>query len=58
MTTYRDFLISNGNSVWDNDRSSTNQFDLRWVGPFEKTTVATQTAALDVFNAAIPFDPP
>lgn len=55
---YRKFLTSNADSVWVNDRSAANQFDIRWVGPFEKVSVPTQMAALDAFNAAIPFDPP
>lgn len=56
--SYARFLMTNADSVWANDRSSSDRFDLGWAGPFERTTVPTQTAALALFNAAMPFDPP
>lgn len=55
---YGKFLTSNADSVWANNRSASNHFGLKWVGPFDKATVPRQMAALDVFNAAVPFDSP
>lgn len=51
--TYKQFIIRNANSIWQNDRTPANQFGLKWSGPVDKTDPARQTSALDVFNAAM-----
>jgi hypothetical protein len=50
---YKQFIITNADSIWEKDRTSNNQFGLRWAGPVDKTDAARQTSALDAFNAAI-----
>ena len=50
---YKQFIITNADSIWEKDRTSNNQFGLRWAGPVDKTDAARQTSALDTFNAAI-----
>jgi predicted alpha-1,6-mannanase (GH76 family) len=52
---YREFILANARSVWDNDRNRKNQFGLRWSGPFDRADACRQSAALDVLNAAVPL---
>jgi predicted alpha-1,6-mannanase (GH76 family) len=52
---YREFILSNARSIWDNDRNQKNQFGLRWAGPFDRADACRQSAALDALNAAVPL---
>jgi predicted alpha-1,6-mannanase (GH76 family) len=49
---YRDFLLANADSIWDNARNSAGQFGLRWAGPFDQADAARQSSALQVLIAA------
>jgi len=50
---YRDFILSNARSIWDNSRNAQNQFGVRWTGPFDTADASRQSSALDVLNAAV-----
>jgi predicted alpha-1,6-mannanase (GH76 family) len=49
---YGAFILANARSLWDNARSTSNEFGLRWSGPFDRADAGRQGAALDVLNAA------
>ncbi len=53
-STWRNFLATNANSIWTNDRNSANQFGLHWAGPFDTADGSRQSAAEDVLNDVIP----
>lgn len=44
--TYFRFLATNANSIWANDRNSSNQLGLAWNGPFDSATPAKQSSAM------------
>jgi predicted alpha-1,6-mannanase (GH76 family) len=50
---YRDFMLTNAASIWNNDRNAGHQFGLRWTGPFDVADASRQSSALDAFNAAV-----
>jgi predicted alpha-1,6-mannanase (GH76 family) len=50
---YRDFIIRNARSVWDNSRNARNQFGVCWAGPFDVGDASRQSSALDMLNAAV-----
>jgi predicted alpha-1,6-mannanase (GH76 family) len=50
---YRDFIVRNARSVWDNSRNAIDQFGLCWAGPFDIADASRQSSALDVLNAAV-----
>ncbi|HSR84015.1 MAG TPA: glycoside hydrolase family 76 protein [Streptosporangiaceae bacterium] len=50
---YRDFLLRNADSIWDNSRNPRNQFGLRWTGPFDIADASRQSSALEALNAAL-----
>ncbi len=50
---YRDFIIRNAQSIWDNSRNARNQFGVCWAGPFDVGDASRQSSALDVLNAAV-----
>jgi len=50
---YRDFILRNARSVWENSRNAENQFGLCWAGPFDTADASRQSSALDVLNAAV-----
>jgi len=50
---YRDFILRNARSIWDNNRNAKNQFGLFWAGPFDSADASRQSSALDVLNAAV-----
>jgi predicted alpha-1,6-mannanase (GH76 family) len=52
---YRDFILRNAESIWDNSRNAKNQFGLRWTGPFDVADASRQSSALEALNAALPF---
>jgi predicted alpha-1,6-mannanase (GH76 family) len=49
---YRDFLLVNADSIWDNNRNERDQFGLRWGGPFDSADASRQSSALQVLVAA------
>jgi predicted alpha-1,6-mannanase (GH76 family) len=49
---YREFLLANADSVWENARNSDDQFGLRWGGPFDQADASRQSSALEVLTAA------
>jgi predicted alpha-1,6-mannanase (GH76 family) len=53
-SAYHNFLETNANSIWVNDRDSQNQFGLHWQGPFDMADGARQSAAEDVLNGVLP----
>jgi predicted alpha-1,6-mannanase (GH76 family) len=50
---YREFIQRNASSLWKNDRNDSDQFGLKWSGPFDRADASRQTSALDAFNAAL-----
>jgi predicted alpha-1,6-mannanase (GH76 family) len=50
---YRDFILRNAASIWDNSRNAKNQFGLRWTGPFDVADASRQSSALEALNAAL-----
>lgn len=50
---YREFLIRQSDSIWQNNRSETNQFGMTWTGPFDEADPARQAAALDAVLGAV-----
>jgi predicted alpha-1,6-mannanase (GH76 family) len=49
---YRDFILRNAESVWDNSRNAQNQFGVCWTGPFDTADASRQSSALDALGAA------
>jgi predicted alpha-1,6-mannanase (GH76 family) len=49
---YRDFILRNADSVWENSRDSSDHLGLRWTGPFDVADASRQSSALDVLIAA------
>jgi predicted alpha-1,6-mannanase (GH76 family) len=49
---YREFLLVNAESVWDNARNPGDQLGLRWGGPFDRADASRQSSALEVLTAA------
>jgi predicted alpha-1,6-mannanase (GH76 family) len=50
---YRDFILRNARSIWDNNRNAKNEFGLFWAGPFDTADASRQSSALDALNAAV-----
>lgn len=50
---YAEFMQRNADSLWRHGRGDGDRFGLRWTGPFDGESVQRQTAALDLFNAAM-----
>ncbi len=50
---YRDFILANATSLWQNSRNRRNQVGLAWTGPFDRADAARQGSALDALNAAV-----
>jgi predicted alpha-1,6-mannanase (GH76 family) len=50
---YRDFILRNARSIWNNNRNAKDQFGLLWAGPFDMADASRQSSALDVLNAAV-----
>jgi len=50
---YRDFILRNAASIWDNSRNAQDQFGLRWTGPFDSADASRQSSALEALNAAV-----
>ena len=49
---YRTFILANARSLWENGRNASDQFGLRWTGPFDRADASRQSSALDALNAA------
>ena len=49
---YRAFFAQNAASIWQNDRTPTNQFGVVWSGPLAEINAGSQSSALDVLVAA------
>ena len=49
---YREFILRNARSLWDNSRNSADQFGMRWACPFDEAGASRQSSALDALNAA------
>ena len=52
-SVYAEFIQRNADSLWQHGRGDGDVFGLRWTGPFDGESVQRQTAALDLFNAAM-----
>jgi predicted alpha-1,6-mannanase (GH76 family) len=52
---YREFILGNARSIWDNNRNRKDQFGLHWAGPFDRADACRQSAAMDALNAAVPL---
>ena len=50
---YRDFILRNARSIWENSRNAKDQLGLCWSGPFDTADASRQSSALDAFNAAV-----
>jgi len=50
---YRDFILANATSLWQNSRNHRNQLGLSWTGPFDRADAVRQSSALDALNAAL-----
>src|SRR5579859_604308 len=53
--SYKSFLMKNADSLWLNNRNSSNQLGLLWYGPFDSADASRQSSAQDALNATIPF---
>jgi predicted alpha-1,6-mannanase (GH76 family) len=54
---YRAFIHTNAEAAWRGDRNGTDYFDVRWNGPFDNATVATQASAASLMIAALDLGP-
>ncbi|KAH6607578.1 glycosyl hydrolase [Trichoderma cornu-damae] len=50
---YRDFILRNAQSIWNNDRNSYNMLGVAWTGPYVAATGPSHSSALDALVAAI-----
>ena len=46
QAAYFNFLFTNAQSVWFNDRNTSNQLGMQWTGPFDSADAARQSSAL------------
>ena len=53
QSAYRDFILRNAESIWDNSRNAQNEFGLRWTGPFDVADASRQSSALEAITAAL-----
>jgi predicted alpha-1,6-mannanase (GH76 family) len=54
---YREFILRNARSIWDNSRDAGDRFGMRWAGPFDEAGASQQSSALDALNAAAALTP-
>lgn len=52
-SNYYNFITKNADSIWNNDRNSSNQFGLKWTGSYDSADAARQSSAQDAINAAL-----
>lgn len=50
---YTAFIRSNAESTWQGDRNGTDFFGVRWNGPLDNATIATQASAASLMIAAM-----
>ncbi|KAG6000455.1 hypothetical protein E4U43_001596 [Claviceps pusilla] len=50
---FKDFILRNAESIWNNDRDDQNRLGVAWTGPYVAATGPTHSSALDVLVAAI-----
>jgi predicted alpha-1,6-mannanase (GH76 family) len=50
---YRAFILHNAAYVWNKNKNASNQFGMRWTGPFDQADAARQSSALDGIIAAV-----
>ncbi len=50
---YQSFILRNTDSIWNNDRDSSNRLGVAWGGPYFDATGMTQSSALDALVAAV-----
>lgn len=50
---YKQFITKNADALWERNRINNNKFGLNWAARAHITNAATQTSALDAFNAAM-----
>ncbi|HVJ07892.1 MAG TPA: glycoside hydrolase family 76 protein [Acidisarcina sp.] len=51
-STYRSFVDTNAQSIWNNARDASYHFGQHWAGPFDAANAANQSSALDAILAA------
>jgi predicted alpha-1,6-mannanase (GH76 family) len=56
--TYKTFIQTNANAIWDASRGPNFQFGQVWSGPFDITNAGIQSAALDAILAAAELQSP
>ncbi|KAI1776969.1 glycoside hydrolase family 76 protein [Hypoxylon cercidicola] len=52
MDPIKNFLLTNADTIWANNRNNQNQLGGMWEGPYTNATAGTQSSALDVLVAA------
>ncbi|XXG98458.1 hypothetical protein Hte_004782 [Hypoxylon texense] len=52
MDPIKNFLLTNADTIWANNRNDQNQLGGTWEGPYTNATAGTQSSALDVLVAA------
>jgi predicted alpha-1,6-mannanase (GH76 family) len=50
---YRDFLLANAESIWENSRDGSDFLGVRWTGPFDTADAARQSSGIDALNAVL-----
>jgi predicted alpha-1,6-mannanase (GH76 family) len=58
LPEYREFILANAASAWDNARDSAGHVGYHWQGPFDAADAARQSSALDLLTAAQALTPP
>ncbi|KAH9887126.1 glycosyl hydrolase [Xylariomycetidae sp. FL2044] len=51
--TFRNFLLTNADAIWNNDRNDQNQLGTSWNGPYTDANAGTQSSALDALVGAV-----
>ncbi|KAM6482662.1 glycosyl hydrolase family 76-domain-containing protein [Trichoderma sp. SZMC 28011] len=52
-STFKNFILRNAQSIWNNDRNSQNMLGVAWTGPYVAATGSSHSSALDALVAAI-----
>ncbi|KAL7806523.1 glycosyl hydrolase family 76 domain-containing protein [Trichoderma aethiopicum] len=52
-SNFRNFILRNAQSIWNNDRNSQNKLGPAWTGPYVAATGPSHSSALDALVAAI-----
>ncbi|KAL7950183.1 glycosyl hydrolase family 76 domain-containing protein [Trichoderma barbatum] len=50
---FKNFILRNAQSIWNNDRNSENKLGVAWTGPYVAATGPSHSSALDALVAAI-----